>query len=267
MIIDKFASHCTDQLFIRTSTIQSPFCLYLLVDGAFVSGVHRIFQENEKRLLFDAVRSTSNSVRDVSPFLIVCNGTDQRQRYLLARCSGWPMVSVIQTSETLGDLFNRLAAWSIVEVDNQRFNFRFADSRRLPAIYSALSPQQRATFIGPMSRWTYVGRNGCWSELSIESGIGEGVIKPILNEKQFSLLVEDSRVDEILLLLRERGCDVFSSPSRSFMRIEMALRAALEAGLNDNDVLEWCLWFWCRHKHPSDADAVSLMQVWQKEVL
>jgi hypothetical protein len=68
---------------------------------------------------------------------------------LLDKCSGWPMMCAIETPESQAELAARLAAWCVVEVDDQRFNFRFPDTRRLPAIFDALTPTQRAEFAGP----------------------------------------------------------------------------------------------------------------------
>lgn len=175
------------------------------------------------------------------------------------------MVSVIGTSEGLAELSSRLAAWCIIEVENQRFNFRFPDTRRLPAIFSTLTPQQRATFTGPMERWSYIARDGKWEELPVSGNSEERAADPILDERQFAFLVDDSRADEYLAVLRDRGHEVYSLPSRSHFLVTTALLAASTAALEEEEVFRWCVWFWERDKCDDEAVAASLLQSWRKE--
>lgn len=264
MLIDKFAPKSIDVLCGRT--LDSRVHLYLLIDGAFMSGVHRVFDDKEKGILFDALPCCTDATRDVSPFVVAFQPTDRRQRVLLDRCSGWPMVSAIETPEGLAQLSSRLAAWCIIEVDDQRFNFRFSDTRRLPAIFNSLTPQQRATFTGPMKRWSYIARDGSWEELPVSGDSDENAVDPILDECQFASLVDDSRVDELLALLRDRGHDVYGLPSRSHSLVSTALRAASSAALEEDDIVQWCLWFWERDKCEEDSGAITLLKNWRQEI-
>lgn len=265
MLIDKFAPECVDVLYGRAP--EFPGDLYLLIDGVFVNGAHRVFDDKEKGVLFDTLPCCTDATRDVSPFIVSFEPTDRRQRVLFERCSGWPMVSAIETSESLTELSSRLAAWCVIEVDNQRFNFRFPDTRRLPAIFRTLTPQQRATFAGPMKRWSYVARDGKWEELPVSGNSGESAADPILDKRQFASLVDDSRADELLVLLRDRGYNVYNLPSRSYFIVTTALRVASTAGLEEDKVLPWCVWFWERDKCDDDAVAASMLQSWRKEAL
>jgi hypothetical protein len=61
------------------------------------------------------------------------------------------MVSAIVTLETFVELVDRLAAWCVVEVDDQYFNFRFPDTRRLPDILGVLKPEQIGALLGRKS--------------------------------------------------------------------------------------------------------------------
>ncbi len=264
MLIEHLTPHFVGALYGLASEIHTPSFLYLLIDGAFISGAHRIFNEVEKEILFDSFPCTGNATRDVSPFLIAFDPHDRRQRNLLDQCSGWPMISVIETSESLVQLSNRLAAWCVVEVDRQRFNFRFPDTRRLPAVFKALTEEQRANFTGPMKRWVYAARNGQWEELPIICG-GDGIaLDPRLDERQFGSLIEDSRVDEILVMLNDRGHDVYRSPFRSYSHTIIALNAASIVNLNEDEVLQWCTWFWQQDKDFDNDVAVSVLQHWRK---
>lgn len=79
------------------------------------------------------------------------------------------------------------------------------------------------------------------------------------------MLVDDSRADELLVLLRDRGHDVYGSPSRSHALLAIALRAAFAARLGEDDVPQWCEWFWKHDTLHDDIAAASLLQSWRKE--
>ncbi|QOY93700.1 DUF4123 domain-containing protein [Massilia sp. UMI-21] len=263
MLIDNFSPQSINALY--GSALDPHVSSYLLIDGAFKSGAHRVFDEKEKRILFDILPGCNDTTRDVSPFVVAFEPGDRRLRVLFERFSGRPMVSVIETSESLTKLSTRLAAWCVIEVDNQRFNLRFSDTRRLPAILNILTPQQRAKFTGPMKRWRYIARNGEWEELPVNGGSQESAVNPILNGCQFAVLVDDSRADEFLVLLCDRGREVYNFPSRSHSLVTTALRAAAIAKLEEDKVLQWCMWFWERDKCDDDTVAATLLQTWQRD--
>lgn len=114
---------------------------YLLIDGAFLPGLRRKLAALSPTLLFEFLPGCNDNTRDVSPLLLACMPAALRW---LERTSGWPMLSVIATRESQRQLAERLAAWCIIEADGQRFNFRFPDTRRLPAIFAALTSGQQA---------------------------------------------------------------------------------------------------------------------------
>jgi hypothetical protein len=173
------------------------------------------------------------------------------------------MLSLIETPETLAQLSARLSAWCLVEADGQRFNFRFPDTRRLPAIFQALDSTQRAQFAGPATLWSYVSREGRWNELGV-TGVGaEPAANPVLNNRQFASLVDDSRADELLSLFSDRGYELGKHPSVSHARVTAALRVAVLAKLPDDDVLPWCTWFWQHAKSHHDSAATAGFQAWQ----
>lgn len=102
----------------------------------------------------------------MAPFITQFDPTDSSLVRVLSRCDGWSMVRAIATFETIDRLYERLAAWCVVEVDRQRFNFRFPDTRRLPAIFAALTDKQRAEVTAGAASWRYLDRDGTWSELA-----------------------------------------------------------------------------------------------------
>lgn len=265
MLIDKLAPESIDVLYGRA--LDSRAHLYLMFDGAFMNGAHRVFDDKEKSILFETLPCCTDATREVSPFVVAFDPTDRRQRVLFERCSGWPMVSAIETPESLVALSTRLAGWCVIEVDNQRFNFRFPDTRRLPAIFKTLTPEQRTTFTGPMKRWSYIARDGKWLDLPMSGDSGESAAVSTLDERQFASLVDDSRADELLVLLRDRGHDVYRLPSRSYFLVKTALQAASAAALVEEEVLQWCAWFWELDECDDNAAAASLLQSWKKDAL
>lgn len=264
MLIDAFSEGWIQELDARANSLGPLNQLFLLIDGAFVPGIHKSLPSNRKALLFALLPACSEVAESASPFVVPYDRDNKQLRALLQRCDGWPMLSAMTTSEPLGQLAARLAVWCVVEADSQRFNFRFPDTRRLPAIFAALTAQQRATFAGPVKQWSYMGRDGRWNELTVTGNSRDGEAAPILDQHQFASLIEDGRADELLVLLRDRGHSVFRTPSRSHALLSIALRAARTVELDDGDVLQWCEWFWKQGKVHDDTVAAAMLQVWQK---
>lgn len=232
---------------------------YLLIDGAFVPGMHRKVADDSKRILFESLPGCTDDTKDVSPFLTLFEPSGRK---LIQLCDRWPMVSLIQTPESLEELSERLSAWCVIEADGQRFNFRFADTRRLPAIYRSLNAEQRGRFAGPATGWSYIARDGHWRELELDSPGTAIAADPTLEPAQFASLVDDSRADEILRLLRDRGHDVYRRPSRSHALLETALATAAAAQLDEDAVMSWCEWFWQKDQLHDLAAARLALNAW-----
>lgn len=217
---------------------------FLLIDGVFVPGLHRRIEAlmpltDAPSLLFEVLPGCSNSTRDVSPFLIRYQPSNSRLRTLLEKCSGWPMICAIETSESQAELNERLAAWCVVEVDDQRFNFRFPDTRRLPAIFGALSDEQRTTLAGPATRWSYISRSGKWQELGVTGTPCAIADRPRLDDHQFAKLVSDSEADEVISILAYRGYR-FGLHSNDFATVSLALRVSRTSGMDTASKIAWC---------------------------
>lgn len=264
MYIDASNDDCFDAIQARIEQLPATLGLYLLIDGAFVPGLHRQGKFARKALLFEPLPACTEDTKDVSPFLVPVEGDVRRTRRLLERCKHWPMVSLIETPEPMEALSKRLAAWCIVEADGQRFNFRFADTRRLPGIYRVLGAAQRAQLVGPAVRWSYVARDGRWAELPIESGASGIAVDPVLDPQQFAVLVDDSRIDELLSLLSGRGLPVYRKPSASHAILVGALRIAVKVRLPDDDLLDWCDWCWKHDQVLEEASAEAALAAWRR---
>ncbi|MBD8528681.1 MULTISPECIES: DUF4123 domain-containing protein [unclassified Massilia] len=263
MLIDAFQEDFIDALDMRAAQSSASNGLYLLIDSVFVPGLHKALATNDKALLFASLPGCSNEVADASPFLTPYIPRDKRMRSLLRRCRGWPMLSLVETSEPLSELAARLSAWCIVESDAQRFNFRFPDTRRLPAIFRTLDPMQRAQFTGPTTRWSYINREACWDELEVTGANVEHVANPVLDGQQFAALVDDSHADEVLVLLGDRGHAVSTHPSISHARVTAALHVAALKQLAKDDVLDWCEWLWRCAEAGTNLSAAAVFEAWR----
>jgi hypothetical protein len=248
MLIDPFATDWLDRILSSEDDVPTGISTYLLIDGAFLPGFHREIKavlepSSEVELLFATLPSCSEKTKDVSPFLFRFESPSPQLLSRLQKCSTWPMISVIQTTETLTELAARLAAWCVVETDGQRFNFRFADTRRLAAIFNSLRPKQQGEMKGPAIRWLYMGRDGAWAQLTIASegsaqcGVAE---KPSLDDAQFAAMVSDSEGDEILSILERNGVEMPTQPSVRYASIIFALQTADTADLDSETRLAWC---------------------------
>nr|WP_314543666.1 DUF4123 domain-containing protein [uncultured Massilia sp.] len=267
MLIDAFAEDWLGHLDKHCALLSSGFHLYLLLDGACVPGLHHGFPSERKVILFDSLPGCNQNTRDASPFVTPYDRADRWLKSMLRQCSGWPMVSAIITSESLSQLAERLRVWCIVEADIQRFNFRFPDTRRLPAILSTLNFAQRKQLTGPAVSWSYVGRDGLWYELDVVTSSNAAAAKsPTLNAQQFSALVDDSQADELMGLLHHHGRDVFSQPSKSHALLVIALRAARLESLEENNLVDWCEWYWKQNRLTDLTAAVSSLAIWKKDI-
>lgn len=243
MLIDPYHKDWLVYLTERNASLPDNANLMLLLDGAFVPGLFRRFgDEYRPILLFESLPGCSEETKDVSPFVVQFDALNKSSLGILSHCSGWPMVSAVATYESAEQLSARLAAWCVVEIDAQRFNFRFPDTRRLPAIFEALTPQQRTEFAGNAISWAYVGRDGQWQNLSIESA--PSATNPVeqarLDDQQFATLVADSEADEVWVRLLDRGIESGLLPSQRHAVLSNGLRIVDAAGADMSTKLSWC---------------------------
>jgi len=268
MLIDPFLATWLEHLEQRLSEMPDKTNLFLLIDGVFVPRLFRSreFQVNgadAMSLLFESLPACSEETRDVSPFLVRVEQLTRSLSLVLGRCSGWPMVSAIETTESLAELSSRLAAWCVVEVGDQRFNFRFPDTRRLPKIFETLTSRQRGELAGPASRWSYVARDGHWACLKLGAESGEITAKPELDDAQFAALVDDSEPEEVLLQLSYRGVEPVGLPSVHHAMVQTALRIANAGKLAQELRCDWCEFALDRDRQLSGSDAASCLAAWR----
>jgi hypothetical protein len=268
MFIDEFKAGWLDELDSWADELRAGRHLYLLIDGVFVPALQRRFisvlGEHAVSLLFETLPACSEAVKDASPFVLRYPHGQQAVKELLKSCSGWPMVSVIETAETLDQLTARLAAWCVVENDGQRFNFRFPDTRRLPGIFGALTHVQQGELSGPAVRWNYIGREGVWQALA-PRGVAQTVQErpQKLDNEQFGRMVSDSEADEMIVQLEYRGQRLDGKRSQTFATVAQALAVADARGLASADRLKWVVDFARSGSARDNGKAFSARDEWR----
>lgn len=261
MLIDTFQSGWQERL--------ATFEAIMLVDGVFLPGFHGevaglLSASNRVFLLFEVLPSCDEETRDISPFLFRHEPGNAALAAALEKCSGWPMVSAIKTSEPPARLAERLATWCIVENDNERFNFRFPDTRRLPGIFRVLHADQRRQFAGPAEAWIYIERDGSWGALPVSQGSVIDACAPALDDDQFGKLVQDSEVDAMIQQLAYHG-RVLSMPSSQKATMVAAMIGAADAMKLDPDTrLNWCIDCVGQGASVDRSSAPALLEQWLK---
>jgi hypothetical protein len=244
---------------------------YLLIDGAFKPGFHRhvanALPNAGLSLLFEALPSCSDKARDVSPFLLQYGDHDQSSLEIFQQCSGNPMVSFIQTVETLEQLTLRLAPWCIAYSDGQRFNFRFPDTRRLPDIFAVLHDDQKAHFSGPAKEWRYIDREGQWKGLAVDPSDEVALSTwPELDDSQFAKLVDASEPEEMIERISRRQFLLNELPSRLHAATAQALRVAQKERLDNDLQLDWCVLALKDLSHRTDEILATELKSWRLNV-
>jgi hypothetical protein len=207
MMIDAFCDDWIEQL---NGLIRPGVQPCLLLDGAFHPDILALIKRwpvpvpDHLALFFNTPGATAETMA-ASPWVLPYPPAHPAMPGLLKSCSALPMVSLIQTPESLEQLAQRLARWCVVQCGDMVFNFRFPDTRRLPRILAVLTDEQRQSMVGPALSWHSMGRDGQWRALDIASGPAGSGAAPTpdasLNDEQFAALVQDSEADEIMALL------------------------------------------------------------------
>ncbi|MES2759190.1 MAG: DUF4123 domain-containing protein [Pseudomonadota bacterium] len=263
MLIDSYHDRWLDRL----NSAVSGGTTYLLIDGVFVPGLYRLLNAalpspQAATLLFETLPSCTDKTRDVSPFIVRYDPANLRMQTLLQRCSGRPMISAIETAESQNELTERLSAWCVVEAGDQRFNFRFPDTRRLPSIFATLTAEQRIQLAGAATRWSYVDRSGSWAELDV-FGVPSAIAdRPRLDDQQFSRLVDASEVDEVIAILVDRGNGMSHKHSEIYSGLAIALQTATRRNLESESKIQWCESCWREGLPHDEFEATDRLTTW-----
>lgn len=243
--IDPWYTGWWDALVSQSRLLPSGHHLHLLIDSAFEPHLHQQLQratDQTVQWLFNGFAGDQNELASVSPLVWRFDPHNSAVRSRLDRLSGSPTLSALQTPEDAATLAARMARWCIVEVDGQHLNLRFPDTRRLPGIYRALTPEQRISLVGPATQWRYLDRNGQWTQVPLEAALfsEDPLIEPQLNADQFAAMMDDGEVDAMMLILGRKGILDQMKHSDAHAIIDTALVWARQAALQDDLHESWC---------------------------
>lgn len=174
---------------------------YLLLDGALKPKLlHRLRASGLPwRSVFTQSDDGVEELMAASPLLAQFEMASFVQvRRLLEFCDGMPMVSVWRTPEGLIELAQRLLPWCVVKADDQYFNLRFPDTRRLLDIVGVLDDEQRTQFFGPASLCLRPLREGGWLNLHVPVSEEKPADKVELDQGQTLALIRAGEADETL---------------------------------------------------------------------
>ncbi|SEF73004.1 DUF4123 domain-containing protein [Marinobacterium lutimaris] len=259
--------HYSDDWITETHTLveqnlSSQAWVYLLIDASFkhetcLSLVRRLFPTDSWYALYKDSPDTSDHVLAVSPLLIQLNANSLDSLASIAReTSGYPMLSLIASSETLETLALRFSTFRVVKVQDSRYILRLADTRRLPQILEVLHQDQRELLTGNMLSWSYIGRDALWHSLpfdQIESAEPNKLVQIEFDDTQTQRLSDMNRIDAVIDGLRRNEPGLFnglappskrydwvvkvlddaqSSASTFATQIQCCRQAALEEGIS-----------------------------------
>ncbi|PTD94926.1 DUF4123 domain-containing protein [Pseudothauera lacus] len=205
----------------------APAHTVILLDGAFLPGLRQRLQALgiPAMALFAHAGPATAAALELSPLLFDFDPEHPGMHQCLAASAGHPALAVLRSSAPAAVLADSLAAWCVVEIDGSAFNFRFADTRRQPAILRTLDPARRAHLLGPVVQWHCLNRQGQWQALETATDGQTPTTRATLELTQFAALVRDAEADECLAHLADSWPPAVRSirPSQRHALAEAAL--------------------------------------------
>jgi hypothetical protein len=229
---------------------QKPELQWLaLLDGAFDYGLSDLPLPNERHTLYDY--GNMSDLLEASPFILALTVDDETRLQselltLLRHRKERPMLSFIGTMATAHSINEnfRFFANALTD-DRQEFLLRFADTRVLPGLPSALRPDYWNAMTRLMSEWIYIDRTGELQTLPLVAAALPLVGQFQLSLGEFNALLEHSVPDAIINAIAD------SNPE--------ALPETVHAGLYQQ-VVEVCA-FAKEHHVEAFPDLVALAYV------
>lgn len=173
-----------------------------LVDGAFDHGLVGLPLPNERHALYDY--DGMSDLLAASPFLMSLTTNDEHRLQLelaalVRHRKERPMLSFIGTTSAVSSVNEnfRLFANALTE-DDQEFLLRFADTRVLPGLSSALRPAYWDGMTYLLSEWIVIDREGNAKELLLRADRGPLESTLQLSFAEFALLLANSEPDAII---------------------------------------------------------------------
>lgn len=187
---------------LHDSLHESEGFIYALVDGVHNEALYKKLTKTDHvryQPLYATAPSADEETLGLGPILVQYSD-EYRKRWdaLLEMTNGLPALSIIVSPEPMDRLAARLIPWCVVDADDYTVALSFADTRILPALVEALDVQQRGEFLGPATRWAYLGRDAIWLALLMEPEKAlPAAEKVALTQQQVAHLMAASEADSI----------------------------------------------------------------------
>lgn len=190
-----------------------------LVDGAFDHGQAGLILPNEHHALYDY--DGMSDLLAASPFLLTLTAEDehllQRELATLIRHrKERPMLSFIGTSlsaRAVTENFRQFA--SPITDDTQEFLLRFADTRVLPELPTALQQAHWDGLTCLLSEWILIDRNGRPQEMPLRANRTPLQGRLQLSSAEFACLVSHSEPDAVIDAIAEGNPEALPEGSRA----------------------------------------------------
>jgi hypothetical protein len=198
-----------------------------LIDGAFDHGQAGLSLPNERHALYDC--DGLSDLLAASPYLITLTAHDEDRLQLelttlLRHRKERPMLSFIGTSSSplsVNENF-RLFANAVTD-DDQEFLLRFADTRVLSGISSALRQAYWDGMTCLFSDWIVIDREGKLRELPLCASRGLFKGKFQLSPAEFGVLVTNSEPDVVIDAIAENNPEAFPDVPRATIYDKVAM--------------------------------------------
>ncbi|NGZ85331.1 DUF4123 domain-containing protein [Duganella aceris] len=266
MLIDRHPADWKETL--HASLADARGAIYALVDGVH----NELFYQQLKKAgcfhyesLYSTAPSADEETLGLAPILVQYSDEHRNQwDALIELTNGLPALSIIISPEPIEQMAARLIPWCVVDADGYTLALSFADTRILPALVNALTPQQRGQLFGPASLWSYPGRDAEWQRLSVKS---ENALPPAekveLSAHQISALMASSEADSIAFQFGQHISKplVAYTPAESHTMIRQWLQLADRAQIDGNqDRFALCAVGLERPELATDARYLALLE-------
>ncbi|MFC0254244.1 DUF4123 domain-containing protein [Massilia consociata] len=199
---------------------------FALIDGAFDYGRQGVVLPNARDVLYD--HDGMSDLLAASPFLIELTVQDegrlgQEIATLLRHRKERPMLSFIGTcasARAVNDNF-RLFANAVTE-DDQVLLLRFADTRVLPGLSTALRPAYWDGMTCMLSDWITIGRDGQQRSLPLNANRAPMQGRFRLSPAEFAALLANGEPDAVLDAIAEGNPEALPALDRATIHHKVA---------------------------------------------
>ena len=243
MPIDRMPPNWRERLSVQLQSWSEDFpdChCYALIDGAQHPALLAMIQpwRLDHTAVFSHDGITDPETLALSPLLVPYPATstarDKAHWFtIIASLDDLPACSLIVTPEALDELAARWSPWCRIDAAGQSLLLRFSDARVLPELLARLTPEQRASFLGPARAVLSIDRCGRWRPLATATADAPVAPRVALDETQCAGLVSAAEPDETLAMLAVSAPQVIARhlPSIAYKTVQKALLAADRDGV------------------------------------